>query len=201
MPTKKKAPVSKLPASAKTAKTDAVAKERKVPPKPRHTEAYEEALRDFGAAVDLLRKGSHAQALEIFDALRKGNPDEPVLAARARTYATICARKLAPPRQEPRSADEFYFAGVVSANDGRLPQAIAFLERAAELDPSSASYVYARAAARALAGQADAAAADLRRAVALDPRCRFQAANDPDFDKVRDEAVFIDVIEPTPDDK
>jgi hypothetical protein len=27
---------------------------------------------------------------------------------------------------------------------------------------------------------------------------RFQASNDPDFDRVRDEAAFIDVIEPTP---
>jgi tetratricopeptide (TPR) repeat protein len=201
MPTKKKAPVSKVHASAETVKADTAAQERKAPPKPRHTEAYEEALQDFAAAVELLRKGSHAQALEVFDALRKGNSDEPVLAARARTYATICARKLAPPRHEPQNADEHYFAGVVSANDGRLPQAITFLDRAVQLDPSSASYLYARAATRALLGQADAAAADLRQAVSLDPHCRFQAANDPDFDKVRDEAVFIDVIEPTPDDK
>jgi tetratricopeptide (TPR) repeat protein len=201
MPTKKKAPVSKPPAPAKAAKADAAAKAKKAPPKPRHTEAYEEALRDFATAVDLLGHGSHAKALEMFEALWKGNPEEPVLAARARTYATICARRLAPPERDPESADECYFAGVVSANDGRLEQAIGFLERAVQLDPSSASFLYARAAARALMGQADAAAADLGRAVALDPRCRFQAANDPDFDKVRDEAVFIDVIEPTPDDK
>jgi tetratricopeptide (TPR) repeat protein len=201
MPTKKKAPVSKVPAPAKVVKPEAAAKARKIPPKPRHTEAYEDSLREFAAAIDLLRQGNYAKALGMLEVVRKGNSDEPVLAARAKTYATICARKLAPPQRDPESADEFYFAGVVSANDGRLPQAIAFLDRAAQLDPSSASYLYARAAARALSGQAEAAASDLRHAVALDPRCRFQAANDPDFDKVRDEAVFIDVIEPTPDDK
>ncbi|MBZ5639779.1 MAG: hypothetical protein LAO51_13620 [Acidobacteriia bacterium] len=201
MPTKKKAPGLKSPAPAKTVKAEAPAKARKVPPKARHTAAYEDSLREFGAAIDLLRQGRHAEALEKLDRVRKENSDEPVLAARAKTYATICARKLAPPQREPETADELYFAGVVAANDGRLAQAIAYLDRATQLDPSSASTLYARAAARALSGQADAAAADLRHAVALDARCRFQAANDPDFDKVRDEAVFIDVIEPTPDDK
>jgi len=201
MPTKKKVPVLKPAASAKAAKSEEGAKVKRESPKPKHTEAYEVAIRDFGHAIEFLRHGDFAKALEIFTAIRKGNPDEPVLASRSATYEAICARKLAPSRPEPQSAEELYFAGVVSSNQGRLPQAIAFLDRAVQLDPSSASFHYARAAARALSGFAEGAASDLRQAVSLDPRCRFQAANDPDFDNVRDEAVFIDVIEPTPDDK
>ncbi len=201
MSTKKKTPAPKTPPHAKAAKPEAPAKAKKVPPKPKHTEAYEQALRDFGAAIDLLRQGSYARAMEIFEVLRKENPEEPVLAERSRTYSAICARKLAPPHARPETADELYFAGVVSANDGEYARAIEYLDRAAQLDASSAGILYARAAARALSGLAEAAAADLRQAVALDPRCRFQAANDPDFDKVRDEAVFIDVIEPTPEAK
>ena len=201
MPTKKKAPPTKTPAHPKAAKPEAPAKARKVPPRPKPTEAYEQALRDFATAIDLLREGSYAKSMEIFDALRKENTDEPVLAQRARTYATICARKLAPPDRKPETAEELYFAGVVSANDGQYAQAVEYLDRAARLDASSAGVLYARAAARALSGLAEGAAADLRQAVAIDPRCRFQAANDPDFDKVRDEAVFIDVIEPTPEEK
>jgi tetratricopeptide (TPR) repeat protein len=192
MPTKKKAPA---------AKPEEAAKARKASPKPKHTEAYEQAIKDFSHAIELLRQGDYAKAREIFAAVRKENPDEPVLAARSATYAAICARKLAPSRPEPQTAEELYFAGVLSSNEGRLPQAIAFLDRAIQLDGSSASFLYARAAARALFGLAEGAASDLRQAISLDPRCRFQAANDPDFDKVRDEAAFIDVIEPTPDDK
>ncbi len=201
MPTKKKVPAAKTPAHAKAAKPDASAKPRKIPPKPKHTEAYEQALRDFSAAIDLLRQGAFAKAMEIFDALHRDNPDEPVLTERARTYAAICARRLAPPERAPETAEEMYFAGVVSANDGQYARAIELFDRAASLDPSSASIFYARAAARALSGAAEGAASDLRQAVAIDPRCRYQAAIDSDFDKVRDEAVFIDVIEPTPDAK
>ncbi len=201
MSIKKKVPAPKTPPHAKAAAPEVPAKAKKVPPKAKHTEAYEQALKDFGAAVDLLRQGSYANAMEIFDALRKDNPDEPVLAERARTYATICARKLAPPERSPETAEELYFAGVVKANEGQYARAIEILDRAATLDASSASIFYARAAARALSGLAEGAASDLRQAVAIDPHCRFQAANDPDFDKVRDEAVFIDVIEPTPETK
>jgi len=50
---------------------------------------------------------------------------------------------------------------------------------------------------RGLQGNADGAAAELKKAVALDPRFRFQASSDSDFDKVRDEAAFIDIIEPS----
>jgi tetratricopeptide (TPR) repeat protein len=201
MPTKKKTPATKTPAPAKADKPDAAAKAPKVQPKPKHTEAYDQALRDYGAAIELLRQGSYAKAMETFESVHRENPDETVLAARAKTYATICARKIAPARREPETAEEWYFAGVVSANDGRLQEAMTYLDRAVQLDPSSPSVLYARAAARALSGLAEGAAGDLRQAVALDVRCRFQAANDPDFDKVRDEAVFIDVIEPTPNDK
>ena len=38
----------------------------------------------------------------------------------------------------------------------------------------------------------------LRRAVAAEPTLRFQASNDSDFERIRDDAAFIDVIEPTP---
>jgi tetratricopeptide (TPR) repeat protein len=192
MPTKKKAPASKIAV---------IVKEKKPHPKARHTEAFEASLRSFAIAAEFLRQGNHAKALELFEVVGKNNPEEPVLSSRARTYATICARKLALPDRDPETADELYFAGVVHSNDGRVGPAIAFLDRAAALDPSSASILYARASARALAGQADGASSDLRQAVALDPRCRHQAANDPDFDKVRDDAVFIDVIEPTPDER
>jgi tetratricopeptide (TPR) repeat protein len=74
---------------------------------------------------------------------------------------------------------------------------VTLLEKALDAKPGDATVLYARAAVRALQGNAEGAASELRRAVAIDPRLRFQAAADADFDKVRDEAAFIDVIEPT----
>lgn len=201
MTTKKRAPEAKAGGASRTSKGEQAARPRKAPPAPRHTEAYEQALREFGVAIEMLRAGSWAKAAERFEAIRAANAAEPELAERARTYAAICARKLAPADREPQTPDEFYHFGVVRSNEGRLDEAVRLLDRAVQAKPESASYLYARAAARALQGNAEAAASDLRQAILADPLSRHQAANDPDFEKIRDEAVFIDVMEPSSDER
>jgi hypothetical protein len=50
---------------------------------------------------------------------------------------------------------------------------------------------------RGLQGNAEGASSELKKSVSLDPKFRYQAASDSDFDKVRDEATFIDIIEPS----
>jgi len=162
------------------------------------SEAYEAALARYTQGLDLLHKGSFGEALERFRTIAPMSADEPVLAERAKTYATICQRKLAGPASQPESAEASYHLGVVRANEGALDEAIALLDRAVEREPGNASYLYARASVRALQGNAQASAADLKRSISLDPHVRFQVGNDEDFARVRDEAVFIDVIEPTP---
>jgi len=189
MTSKKKAPESKV-AAPKATKTQQ---------KPRHTAAYDEALGEFAAALERLRAGSYPEALEKLRAVRTANPDETALVARARMYETICERKLAPPDREPGTPEELYLHGVVRANVGRLDESLGLLDRAVAAVPGSAAYLYARAAVRAQKGMADGAASDLRLAIASDPACRHQAANDPDFERIRDEAVFIDVMEPSSD--
>ena len=117
---------------------------------------------------------------------------------RARTYARICARRMAPAPEPPRTPDECYQAAVVLANDGDSDGAIRLLDQALHSEPNSANLLYARASAWALKGKVEAAVGDLRQAVAGDPQLRFQAVNDPDFEKIREEPTFIDIIEPTP---
>ena len=72
------------------------------------------------------------------------------------------------------------------------------LDQAIAEDPTSVRCLYARACTWALKGSAGKAVADLRQAIAGDPTVRFQAVNDPDFEKIREEPTFIDIIEPTP---
>ena len=162
------------------------------------TEAYEAALKEYSRGLELLHKGELASAMDVFKAVETGNPNELELAERARTYACVCAKKLAPPPDAPKTPEESYYLGVVRANDGMLDEAIGFLDEALKEDPDSPKYLYARASAHALKKQVEPASADLRKAVELEPRIRFQAVNDPDFEEIRDEASFIDVIEPTP---
>lgn len=165
---------------------------------PQRSAAYEAALAQYAQGLDLLHKGDFATALDRFRSINPLRSEEPVLAERAGTYATICERKLAAPAPRPESADACYHLGVVKANEGSLDEALLLLDRAVEREPGNASYLYARASVRALQGNAQASAADLKKSISLDPHVRFQVGNDDDFARVRDEAVFIDVIEPTP---
>lgn len=171
---------------------------RTAPFKPRNIAAYEAAVEQFASASGLFAKGQFAQAQPLFAAVAEAAAaDEPILSDRSRTYAAICARRIATPDHVGDDADALYHRGVVAANAGRLDEAWASLEKAIAQKPNDASILYARASVRGLQGHAEGAASELKKAVALDPRFRFQATSDSDFDKVRDEAAFIDIIEPS----
>jgi tetratricopeptide (TPR) repeat protein len=86
----------------------------------------------------------------------------------------------------------------MSSNNGQYDEALDLLERALQQMPDSPKVLYARASTWSLKGNAEAAVAELRRAISVDPRVRFQATNDPDFEPIREEPAFIDIIEPTP---
>jgi len=171
---------------------------RTAPFKPRNIAAYEAAVEEFATASAHFLKGQFAEALPHFESVAApAAPDEPILADRARTYASICARKLVAPPADAIDADALYHLGIVAANAGRLDEAWSLLEKATGQRPNDASILYARASVRGLQGNVEGAAAELKKSVALDPKFRFQAASDADFDKVRDEAAFIDIIEPS----
>lgn len=167
-------------------------------PAPRHGATYDRAVAEFEQALGLLHQGRPAEALVKFRALAAEHDEELGLAERARGFIAVCERRTAGPATLPQTHEALYLEGVAASNAGRLDEALTMLDRAVEMRPQEAAYLYARASVRALQGAADAAAGDLRRAIQLDAKLRFQALNDPDFEKVRDEASFIDVIEPTP---
>jgi tetratricopeptide (TPR) repeat protein len=171
---------------------------RTAPSKPRNIAAYEAAVEQFSAATALFSKGQFAEAQALFAAVASAAAaDEPILSDRARTYDAICRGKLEVASPSGDDPDALYHRGVVAANAGRLDEAWSALEKAVAQRPDDASILYARASVRGLQGSAEGAAAELKKAVALDAKFRFQAASDSDFDKVRDEAVFIDIIEPS----
>jgi tetratricopeptide (TPR) repeat protein len=163
-----------------------------------HEKKYKAALEEFGKAVELLQKGSFKEARDRFQTIEKENTDEPSLADRSRTYAKICEQKLAPAPESPQDGEGLYLLGVMSSNNGQYDEALDLLERALQQMPDSPKVLYARASTWSLKGNAEAAVAELRRAISVDPRVRFQATNDPDFEPIREEPAFIDIIEPTP---
>ena len=162
------------------------------------SEEYEKLLAAYGKAVETIQKGNYDKAIPQLEALQDSAKGEDELADRIRTYLAICHQRLAPAASEPANAEDRYYRAVVLANDGQLEQALHLLNQSLNETPGSASLLYTRASVWALQGNGDAAVADLQQAIAIEPTWRFQATNDPDFENVRDDAAFIDVIEPTP---
>ncbi|HKQ59928.1 MAG TPA: tetratricopeptide repeat protein [Candidatus Polarisedimenticolaceae bacterium] len=166
--------------------------------RPRHSEEYERLLAGYTAALELLHAGKYAEAQRAFADVAATGAGEWVLAERARTHERICARRAAPPAALPNGADELYHLAVMHANAGNGEQARQLLDQALAAEPNSARLLYARSSAWAIQGHAEGAVADLRKAISAEPALRFQAANDPDFERIREEPAFIDVIEPSP---
>lgn len=160
--------------------------------------AFEAALGEFATALERLHRGDAAGAKAAFVQLEAAHRHEPQLAHRARTYVQVCERRLAPALAEPQDDDARYERAVVLSNAGQYDAAMRLLDASLAAQPNSAKHLFARASVWALRGQADQAIADLRQAIAADPKLRFQAANDPDFERIRGVPTFIDVIEPTP---
>ena len=161
-------------------------------------QSYKLAIKAFTSALKQLQRGEHASAHDSFKQIVADNPNETVLVDRCRTYITVCERRQTPAPEAPTRTDDLYNTAIVQMNDGDADSAIRLLDRALQMEPGSARLLYARASARAIQAQADAAIADLRQAIAIDPTIRFQATNDPDFERIREEPAFIDIIEPTP---
>lgn len=160
--------------------------------------AYEEALEGFVAAVNLMHSGNYQRAGAGFDEIARANPEEPLLAERCRTYSKICSDRSNRNDYVPENAEQRYSLAVFLANAGQCDEAIPLLDQALRENPNAAKYYYARASAYALNGNTEAAVGDLRQAIVIEPAVRFQAVNDSDFEKIREEPAFIDIIEPTP---
>jgi Tfp pilus assembly protein PilF len=161
------------------------------------SDAYEAALAEYNKGIEALRREDYGSARELFEAVRVQAKSEPELGDRATTYARICERKLAPASGDAPDSAEMYRTAVFLLNSGDVDEALTLLNRALVEDPMSVDVLYVRACAWALKGAAEKAVGDLRQAMAVDPKVRFQAVNDPDFENIREEPSFIDIIEPT----
>ena len=195
MPTAKKKPVSKARSAPAAPARGRRAPAAVAPPKPRWSEQYEQAVKDYGRAVEKVQRRDWAAARPLLEALVRTYSSEADLldvADRARAYLKVCLRRLGEdriPDQDP------FLLGVYHANRGEYDDAQEFFEQAASRDGSDRTH-YALAAVRAQKGDRAGAIASLKQAIESDDRNRLYALNDPDFDAVRDEPEFIDLVEP-----
>jgi tetratricopeptide (TPR) repeat protein len=95
---------------------------------------------------------------------------------------------------KPDYSDAFYNKGIALGNLGRHEEAINSYNKVIELKPNFPSAWFNRACTYALINEADKAIADLRKAIALDPTLRNEAETDPEFDAIRNDDRFQQLL-------
>lgn len=90
---------------------------------------------------------------------------------------------------------EFAFAGVPAYQAKRYDEAMALLREGLEVHPGNPALLYDLACMEALSGHKEAALEHLAQAAAS-PRLREAAAKDSDFDSLRDDPRFTELVSP-----
>jgi tetratricopeptide (TPR) repeat protein len=151
-------------------------------------ELYEKGLKALG-------RKDHEKAQAFFEDLLAKYADETDVAERARVYLAVCTRAGDQKTSvRLKSAADFVAWGVMLHNQGDYAEAIKQFRLATEEEPKNEHALYCLAASSARAGEADAALSALRDAIALSPESRAQARSDSDFEPLRDEDAFLDLI-------
>ncbi len=165
----------------------------------REDETFHAAEKSYAAAMTLYTRQNWAKAREAFDAFLKEhgeNREFTDISDRARTHLRVCDHKLAPPPAAPTGADEWLIEGVGQANRGEVDAALVSLDHALAGGAPAGRVYYARAAALALADRTEEALADLAKALEEEPNARFHSLADPDFEKLRETAGYVALVEP-----
>lgn len=153
-------------------------------------EAFEKGLRALG-------KKDYERAGEVFQELIESYPDERDLLERARAYKAVCDRAVTESKRspfKPKTFEEMVQYGVFLHNRGEYEEALKHLRQAAELHPKNEHAQYCLAATAARAGDTPTALKALRSAIAAGPANRAQARSDPDFDPIRDDEGFVEIV-------
>lgn len=153
----------------------------------------------FEKAVKALGKKDYEKAHELFDELIAAHPEERDVIERARAYKAVCERALSESRRgafKPKTFEELLQYGVFLHNRAEFEEALKYLRQAAEIHPKNEHVLYCLAATAARAGDTGSALKALRSAIAASPASRAQARFDPDFDPIRDDEGFVELIYP-----
>ena len=157
---------------------------------------HEKAIKEFERGVTLLQKHSYPEALERFQAVVTGFPQEKELTDRAQVYVRICNGMSDRREPQPRKPEDFFYYGVMKANEANYDEAVKFLERALQTSPKDEKVHYVLASTLAQKGERRQALERLKEAIELNTTNRIHARNDPDFEQLRDDENFQNLIHP-----
>lgn len=155
----------------------------------------EQAVHSYMQALESLRKKHYAEAAEGFKSILKSHPQEKEIGDRCRAYIRVCERDMMEEKVMPlKRVDDYYYQGVLESNRQQYDEALKHLDRAQKMSPKDDRVIYAIASTQSLKGDREQALAALKEAIELNVINRIQAQQDPDFDPLRDDDAFIDMV-------
>ena len=157
---------------------------------------HEKALKEFERGVGLLQKQSYSEARERFQTIVGSFPQEKELTDRANVYLRICQNLLERREPQPRKPEDFFYYGVLRANEANFDEAVQLLEKALQATPRDEKVHYVLASTLASKGDRREALEHLKEAIELNATNRIHARNDPDFENLRDDENFQNLIHP-----
>ena len=175
-----------------------IKKSKKAASKPVSTLAAhaEQAVKEYEHALDLLHRKEYAEAAARFTSVIENFRDEKEIADRCRLYLKVCAREQSEKVLPLKKLDDYYYQGILDVNRQRYDQALQHLDRALKMNPHDDRVLYVIASAQALKGDRDLALSSLRVAIEANPQNRVQAQQDPDFEGLREDDEFLDLVSP-----
>ena len=184
--------------SDRTSVASAIAGTRSTaPPRPR-SKHFANAVHAYEAAIKLMHAEDFGRAIRSFEDLIAEHSEEPEIQERAKVLIHACEKKLHEnERTVLRSADDHYNVGIAELNRREMASAIQHLQHALKLNPKADHVLYALAAANAVQGDRDNALHHLKQAIHFRPENRFLAARDSDFESLREDPDFKQLVTAT----
>jgi tetratricopeptide (TPR) repeat protein len=153
----------------------------------------ENARKEYDRGVAALQRRKTEEAERHFLELIQKYSEEKELVDRARVYLAVCERQKNAAAASLSEPEDFYYAAVLEKNRGKLDEAIEHLKRAARKN-GGGKVDFLLACCYAQQGEPESALEHLRRAIEEDQRNRILARHDRDFDPVRDNPEFQDLL-------
>ena len=146
-------------------------------------------VKAYGKALEAAHAGKWAEARKLLERV-VAESDLPEVVERAEQYLSVVRRYAG----SAPSSDDPYLEAVVLHNQGDLDGAEAICKKGNRAD-TDARFAYLAASIAALRGDFDQAAVRLETAIELNPRNRIQAAEDLDFEDMREQADYADLFQ------
>jgi tetratricopeptide (TPR) repeat protein len=155
---------------------------------------YQKALAAYNLAMKAFNKRDFPKTVELLEAFLEKYSVEKELADRALIYLDICEKhkKKAVPL---KTFDDYYLYGVYQSNQKEYKDAIKTLEKALEMKPREGKVLFLLSSIYFAMEKKAEFYEYLEKAIKADEYFKILAQNEAEFDDIKEEERFIELVE------